>query len=259
VEKRAEHPVLSGIEKSFPQAGSLYKVSPLRDGTVPLLMGTADGVDDQPVAWTFKRRDGGRSFYTSLGHPEDFDNDNFVRLLVNAVYWAAGLKIPEERPTLSAVPHPKPWTLVTVPASVENRADALDGSGEPFGWYRCMVRIPSDWATGESLELRVPNCTARIECWFNSHRLTAEASRDSATSFRIPSTLVELNDANWVVVRLAGVASHDVRCAAPQLVSGDRQLTLAGRWQHHAGETSRWVENALPARYGGAPDILFAP
>ncbi len=259
VEKNAEHPVLTGIEKSFPQAGTLYKVSPLSDGTVPLLMGTADGVDDQPLAWTFKRSDGGQSFYTSLGHPADFENDNFVRLLVGAVYWAAGLKVPEERPTHSVVPHREPWTLVTVPASVRSRVDTLDGSGEALGWYRCTVRIPSHWLTSESLELRVPTCTASIESWFNSHRLRAEPSRGGATSFRIPSTLVETDDANWLVLRFAGVASPDVRCAAPELVSGDRQLTLAGRWQHHTGETSRWVENVLPARYGGAPDILFAP
>ena len=30
---------------------------------------------------------GGRIFYTSLGHPQDFANEHFRRMLVNAVFW----------------------------------------------------------------------------------------------------------------------------------------------------------------------------
>jgi hypothetical protein len=28
-----------------------------------------------------------RIFYTSLGVPDDFKNDDFLRLIVNAIYW----------------------------------------------------------------------------------------------------------------------------------------------------------------------------
>ena len=34
--------------------------------------------------------DGGRVFYTTLGHPGDFENESFNRMLVNAVRWALG-------------------------------------------------------------------------------------------------------------------------------------------------------------------------
>ncbi len=48
----------------------------------------------QSVAWTreLKRPDGGvqRIFYTSLGHPRDFEDESARRLLVNAVFWALG-------------------------------------------------------------------------------------------------------------------------------------------------------------------------
>jgi type 1 glutamine amidotransferase len=45
------------------------------------------------VAWVRQRPVGGlnqRIFYTSLGHPEDFRNPVFVRLLTNGLFWAAG-------------------------------------------------------------------------------------------------------------------------------------------------------------------------
>jgi type 1 glutamine amidotransferase len=52
----------------------------------------------EPVAWTFTRRGGGRSFYTSLGHAKEFALADFQRVLCNAIYWAAGLPIPKELP-----------------------------------------------------------------------------------------------------------------------------------------------------------------
>jgi type 1 glutamine amidotransferase len=38
------------------------------------------------VAWVRLHR-GGRVFYTSLGHPDDFRQPSFLRLLVNAIFW----------------------------------------------------------------------------------------------------------------------------------------------------------------------------
>ena len=50
--------------------------------------------EETPVAWTWKNRHGGRAFYTSLGHPEDFALDAMQRLTVNAIHWALGRKVP---------------------------------------------------------------------------------------------------------------------------------------------------------------------
>jgi type 1 glutamine amidotransferase len=60
--------------------------------------------EEQPVAWTYQRPDGGRSFYTSLGHPADFEDPSFRRLLLNATYWAAGLPVPPALPSIPAIP-----------------------------------------------------------------------------------------------------------------------------------------------------------
>ena len=86
----AAHPILRGIAvERLTGAGSLYKVSPLESGTTPLLMGAIPGQAPEPVAWT--RLYGSRQarvFYTSLGHPDDFSNAEFRRLLLNGVAWA---------------------------------------------------------------------------------------------------------------------------------------------------------------------------
>ena len=57
-----------------------------------LLQGTM-GKESEPIAWT-REKDGRRVFYTSLGHPDDFKDENFIRLLVNGLAWATktGLK-----------------------------------------------------------------------------------------------------------------------------------------------------------------------
>ncbi len=99
----AKHPIMQGVRSDeFRVLGSLYKSSPLGEATTPLLSGRAEDVTPhEPVAWTNRRPGGGRVFYTSLGHPDDFDIPDFRRLLRNAVYWAADLPVPttDEKPT----------------------------------------------------------------------------------------------------------------------------------------------------------------
>jgi len=83
-----DHPVLRGV-KVFP-SGKLYKAGPLAKGATVLQQGDI-GTDKQNVSWvnTWK---GGRTFYTSLGIPEDFENKDFKQMLVNAIYWTSKSK-----------------------------------------------------------------------------------------------------------------------------------------------------------------------
>lgn len=75
-------------DQTWTTGGSLYKVSPLASGTKVLLAGAVPGHPSEPVAWTFRRRDGGASFYTSLGHTDDFAGPLLPQLLVNAIAWS---------------------------------------------------------------------------------------------------------------------------------------------------------------------------
>ncbi|MEM7234132.1 MAG: ThuA domain-containing protein [Planctomycetota bacterium] len=47
------------------------------------------GKPSEPVAWVSRTKHGGKVFYTSLGHPEDFKSPSMNRLLRNAIEWAA--------------------------------------------------------------------------------------------------------------------------------------------------------------------------
>ena len=82
----------------FQSKGSLYRFVDLQPGTKVSLFGKVAGEPEEPVAWTFVRADSGKSFYTSLGHPSDFEEAPFVSLLVNACLQACGVEpvSPEE-------------------------------------------------------------------------------------------------------------------------------------------------------------------
>lgn len=84
VEKQKNHPILAGCSE-FRSNGSLYKNPNVAADVTVLLTGTIPG-QSEPVAWT-REKDGRRVFYASLGHPDDFKDDNFTRLLVNALAW----------------------------------------------------------------------------------------------------------------------------------------------------------------------------
>lgn len=112
VKNLADHPTLRGIEDEFWMLGDLYEVVPLHGDCVPLMTGYAleghtEFVKDEngkevinrnripgryppsPVAWV-KTYKNARVFFTTMGHPKDFERIQVRRLLVNAVHWALG-------------------------------------------------------------------------------------------------------------------------------------------------------------------------
>ena len=99
----ADHPILSTVDISKLEGnGSLYQVNPLAKTTIPLLLGTIPGKPPEPVAWiNLYGTNQARIFFTSLGHPDDFRNPSFRRLLLNGITWAVN------RPMLLAAPPPR--------------------------------------------------------------------------------------------------------------------------------------------------------
>jgi type 1 glutamine amidotransferase len=82
-----ERPILFGVTP-FKSKGSLYKNTGLAKDVDVLLYGSIPD-HTEPIAWT-RMHKGGRIFYTSLGHQKDFEEDSFLRLMSNAIVWAAG-------------------------------------------------------------------------------------------------------------------------------------------------------------------------
>ena len=84
-DKGKDHPILKGVS-AFKTNGSLYK-NPNVAADVTVLVQGYMGKESEPVAWV-REKDGRRVFYTSLGHPDDFKDENFLRLLTNGLAWA---------------------------------------------------------------------------------------------------------------------------------------------------------------------------
>ena len=84
------------ILKRMPQTqwhskGNIYRVAPIDKKAQVLLWGTVGdttvGDTKEPIAWT-RMAGKSRVFYTSLGHPSDFNDESFVTLLTNGMLWA---------------------------------------------------------------------------------------------------------------------------------------------------------------------------
>ena len=112
IESEKNHPILTGVSGKWKSPGTLYlskpqegvkplvqgigKANPKRTGKVKNQFGTHDvkPVMTDNVAWTWTNKYGGKTFYASLGHTGDFAVENSMRIIVNGIYWAAGLSVP---------------------------------------------------------------------------------------------------------------------------------------------------------------------
>jgi len=96
------HPILAGVPRGEINVRSwLYKVQPLATSARVLMMGRVEGrLPHEPVAWTNEHH-GGRVFYTSLGHQDDFEQPAFRRMLTNGIFWALKRSAPPLVPDVS--------------------------------------------------------------------------------------------------------------------------------------------------------------
>lgn len=87
-----DHAILAGVRSDErPVTSWLYKSHELSNQAKVLLWGrVGDQPTNEPVAWTNRSAwGGGKVFYTMLGNEDDFASDDFQKLLLNAVCWAA--------------------------------------------------------------------------------------------------------------------------------------------------------------------------
>ncbi len=84
-----KHPILKNVSTgTWHSTGSLYYVAPITDDAVLLMQGSIPG-RVEPLTWIRpKQKNHGKVFYTGLGHPDDFKEPAFRKLLANAIIWA---------------------------------------------------------------------------------------------------------------------------------------------------------------------------
>ena len=92
-------PILTDVSLPLRSKMELNQFGRLQPSAHVVLHGTVEGFAPEPVVWTFIRADGGRTFFTSLGHPEDFENPSFQRMLLNGIRWASTRLTNSPRPS----------------------------------------------------------------------------------------------------------------------------------------------------------------
>jgi rhodanese-related sulfurtransferase/type 1 glutamine amidotransferase len=167
IPEAAAHPILRGVEREFGTGGSLYRNSPLPEASKVLLCGSVAGEPEQPVAWTHEYR-GARIFYTSLGHPKDFEHASFRQLLVNAIYWA--LDRPPSGQTASGLSSKATWDRPGLQAGQAKRVD-IEEFARLIAMKRHLVldvRTAKEFAAGHiagatNLDVTAPDFAARLK------------------------------------------------------------------------------------------------
>lgn len=96
-----DHPICRGVQPFNLRDEYYYNIRFPADGStqpildVPALNGRAG--DGNVVAWARERDNGGRGFGTSCGHFYDaWENEQFRKVILNAIAWTAKVEIPEQ-------------------------------------------------------------------------------------------------------------------------------------------------------------------
>lgn len=266
-EEQSGHPVLKGVRTDpFPVGGSLYIAAPLKERTTVLMTGRVEGQAPEPVAWTFERASGGRSFYTSLGYRSDFEgNPDFQRLLVNGIYWAAGLEPPEEFTVAGTIEdYRRQWMPMPVPGTWEEGSNGILSDYNGPAWYRCVVRIPAEWASaGDGLTVRLP-VVAR-DVFINGVRL--HGCWAGYSEFFVRPELLQWGDANLITVRAenSDLMRDETYSPIVYLFDGgdptrdSTRINLTGTWQFRIGDDPSFATLPLPAKFAAATEIVFEP
>ncbi len=263
----AQHPILTGIPaESFVAGGSLYQTAPLVEGATVLIQGEIEGKPVEPAAWTYTRADGGRSFYTSLGHTGDFDNPVFNRLLVNALHWAATGKVPETVRESAGHDLSSHWSPIIVPGSWETVGGPPLKEYDGVAWYRCMIRVPETWK-GAALNLRLGSTADNeLEVFFQGEQLDVtevefapKPLEDGGVLVEIPEALVTPGELHLLCVRCEnGEGPGGLAFLNPGLHFGlDQQISLKGRWQFRTGDDESFATLPLPAKFAAPTEAVF--
>jgi type 1 glutamine amidotransferase len=95
-----DHPICRGWNE-YELHDEFYLNPTIADKATPLLQVTVKGTP-VVVGWAYERPDGGRSFATTLGHfYRNFQQDDFRRMIVNAILWSAQVEISQSGSTVN--------------------------------------------------------------------------------------------------------------------------------------------------------------
>ena len=256
--ENVKHSILTGVPAGeFTSGGTLYLNTPLDPKATELMRGRIEGNDKhEPVAWTFDRKDGGRTFYTSLGHLDDFQQPAFQRLLLNGIFWAAGKEVPPADKKIGAIMPRFPgdegradWMTLSVPGTWESQHKNfanIDG----FAWYRCEVKVPEAWK-GRGGYLYVEKVDNAAECFINGAKVGVSGAMppkyangvENMHRYVIPPTAIKPGEVNVVAIRVYDEGgAGGFKGGGPQIIAGNEAISLEGTWQFRFGDDLKWAD-----------------
>ncbi|MCA9044372.1 MAG: SMP-30/gluconolactonase/LRE family protein, partial [Planctomycetaceae bacterium] len=146
---------------------------------------------------------------------------------------------------------PRHWQNVSVPTDSHAAANASEA-----GWYRCVVYVPNSWGFDQEHPLILQlgdHRNSSVEGWLNGHPLGRFKN-----TLTVPKEAIIHGDHNLLVLRVMG--DEIGLLAAPTLRGRSPMLSLEGTWQQRIGPSdAAWENIPLPAKFGGAADVVFAP
>jgi type 1 glutamine amidotransferase len=87
---------LVSILKKLPPDSSLTRPDGPHEGNPEVRKAVLERKEQQTMAWAFTRPDGGRGFGFTGGHQHsNWKNDDFRKVVLNAIVWAAKIEVPE--------------------------------------------------------------------------------------------------------------------------------------------------------------------
>jgi len=128
------HPATAGLPSSFTRTDEWYDFQTNPRGTVHVLTSVDDSSytgstmgADHPDTWC-QNFDGGRSFYTALGHTnESYSEANFLHLLLGGILTTAGVVAADC--SASTTPPPPPSTVMSLRAHANGKYVTADNGG----------------------------------------------------------------------------------------------------------------------------------
>ena len=91
-------PILTDV----PHMDTLKRPDGMRSGNPAVRKAVANG-ESQHVGWAYERPEGGRGFGFTGGHNHDsWQDDNYRKVMLNAILWTAGMEVPKKGVTSSA-------------------------------------------------------------------------------------------------------------------------------------------------------------
>jgi len=163
-------------------------------------------------------------------------------------WWALVLAV-ALRGACSAGAADQEWVPARVPGAWESTGPQALREHDGFAWYRCLVRVPTQWA-GRDLTLRLGCIDDCDEAFANGHLVgrtggfppAYEGLSGVVRAYAVPSGIVDAGELNLIAVRVYDGGGTGGFITGPvRLECGQGHASLEGAWLVRAGDRMEWA------------------